>query len=63
MKAGVLPGDILVKLDGEEIRALEDVSLIMRSKTVGDSIDIRILRDGEEMAFRAYFTESADHPG
>jgi uncharacterized iron-regulated protein len=63
MKAGVLPGDILVKLDGEEIRAMEDVSLIMRSKTVGDSINIRILRDGEEMAFRAHFTESANHPG
>jgi uncharacterized iron-regulated protein len=63
MKAGVLPGDILVKLDGEDIDAMEDVQLIMRAKKVGDSIDIAVLRDGEEMAFRGHFTETAEHPG
>jgi hypothetical protein len=35
----------------------------MRSKSVGDSIDIGILRGGEEMTFRARFTEAVDHPG
>jgi len=63
MKAGVLPGDILLKLDGELVRTMEDVSIIMSSKVTGDSIDIRVRRNGEEMAFRAFLTETAPSPG
>jgi uncharacterized iron-regulated protein len=62
MRAGIRPGDILVRLDGERIRTMSDVSLIMRAKALGDTIDIEVLRDGEEMAFRAHLTEPLDHP-
>jgi membrane-associated protease RseP (regulator of RpoE activity) len=62
-EAGLRSGDILVKLDGHVIQTMEDVSLIMGSKAVGDSIDIKVLRDGVEMAFTAYFRKTAEHPG
>jgi membrane-associated protease RseP (regulator of RpoE activity) len=63
MEAGVRVGDVLVGLDDVEIRDMEDVTIVMRSKTVGDSIDIRVLRDGSETTFRARFTEPASSSG
>ena len=63
MEAGVRVGDVLLGLDDVEIHDMEDVTIVMRSKTVGDSIDIRILRNGEETTLRARFTEPANLSG
>ncbi len=60
MEAGIRVGDVLVRLDDVEIRDMEDVTIVMHSKTVGDSLDITILRDGAETTLRARFTEPAN---
>lgn len=45
-----LGGDIILELDGNQIRKLDDILVyLQREKTVGDTMDVTILRDGNEM--------------
>ncbi len=45
-KAGVLPGDRIVAVDGQEIAKTSDLSRAIRTKAVGDSISLTLARDG-----------------
>jgi serine protease Do len=45
-EAGIEPGDVIVEVDGREVRSPADVANIIRSKRPGDSITIVIERDG-----------------
>lgn len=45
-----LGGDIILELDGNQIRKLDDILVyLQREKTVGDTIDVTVLRDGQLM--------------
>ncbi len=45
-----LGGDIILELDGNPIRKLDDILVyLQREKTVGDTMDVTILRDGNVM--------------
>jgi S1-C subfamily serine protease len=45
-----LGGDILLELDNNQIRKLDDILVyLQREKTVGDTMQVTILRDGTEM--------------
>lgn len=45
-----LGGDIILELDGNQIRKLDDILVyLQREKTVGDTMDMTILRDGQLM--------------
>lgn len=45
-----LGGDIILELDGNQIRKLDDILVyLQREKTVGDTMDVTILRDGQLM--------------
>ena len=46
-KAGALPGDIIKSLDGRELRTLNQLITMLRSKRAGEEVKIEILRDGE----------------
>ena len=46
-KAGALPGDIIKSLDGRELRTLDQLITMLRSKRAGEQVKIEILRDGE----------------
>ncbi|MBR2811541.1 MAG: PDZ domain-containing protein, partial [Solobacterium sp.] len=48
-KAGLQPYDRIVSADGEEIMSYVDLRWVMRNKKVGDSIDLVIERNGEQM--------------
>ncbi len=47
--AGIKEGDIITEIDGKSINKDEDFALIIRNKKVGDTISIKILRDGKEI--------------
>lgn len=47
-KAGIRKGDIVTELDGDAIRSMDDLILQVRRKKVGDTIELTILRGGEE---------------
>lgn len=46
-RAGILEGDIILSIDGEEVRE-RDVATIVRSKTVGQNSTLIVLSGGEE---------------
>ncbi|MEN9920128.1 MAG: hypothetical protein RL538_21 [Candidatus Parcubacteria bacterium] len=46
-KAGITEGDIILSVDGEELRD-KDFSSVLRTKTVGQTVTLEILSKGEE---------------
>jgi carboxyl-terminal processing protease len=52
-KAGILAGDILYKVDGEEVYSLstEEISKKVRGEE-GSEVEVTIIRDGEEKTFK-----------
>ena len=51
-KAGILAGDILFKVDGEEVWSLtaDEVALKIRGET-GTKVDVAVVRNGKELSF------------
>ena len=52
-KAGILAGDILYKVDGEEVYSLstEEISKKVRGEE-GTEVEVTVIRDGEEKSFK-----------
>jgi hypothetical protein len=48
-KAGLQGGDVLVEFDGKPIKNLYDFTYALRSKSVGDTVEVRVLRDGRPL--------------
>ena len=47
-KAGLQPGDVIVAVDDDTVRSMDDLTLAVRQRSVGDSVTITLWRDGEE---------------
>ena len=45
-EAGLIIGDIIVKLGGEDVRSTDDISRIVDGKDPGDELDIEVVRAG-----------------
>ncbi len=50
-KAGIQEGDIIVSLDGEPIKGFNSLASEVRENEPGDKVEIRVLRDGQELTF------------
>ena len=46
-KAGILPGDVIVSIDGEAIRKSHDLPIRVARHTPGDKVKIGLIRDGK----------------
>ena len=46
-KAGALPGDIIKKVNGKNIKTLDGLISFLRGKKAGDEISIEIIRNGQ----------------
>jgi serine protease DegQ len=46
-QAGIEPGDVLVELGGERLDSVEDLLTLLRRRSPGDEVVIRIVRGGE----------------
>lgn len=52
-KAGLLPGDIIARVDGEEVTGLDLFEVVSRIKgPEGTSVNITVIRDGESLDFK-----------
>lgn len=51
--AGIKARDILVKLDGEDVRSFNEMQGILFSQEIGDEIEAVIVRDGKSMTVKA----------
>jgi len=58
-KAGVLLGDVLVKLGGEVIRDTDDIQKLLGFSKVGDKLEAAVLRAGSAMEFPITLTDRA----
>ena len=52
-KAGLKPGDVIVRFGGKTITGLEDLSYALRDKKPGDEVEVVVVREGKEMVLRA----------
>ncbi len=52
-KAGVAPGDVIVEVDGEEISGASDLRNTIGLKRTGDTVKLKVLRDGKMKKFTA----------
>jgi putative serine protease PepD len=48
-KAGIKPGDVIIKFEDTEISNSDELIVAIRSKDVGDTVTIVLLRDGERI--------------
>lgn len=60
--AGFLAGDIIVDVEGVEIRTMEDFVVELRLFHVGDSIEVTVHRDGEPITATVVLDERPEDP-
>ncbi|MFT5448486.1 MAG: Do/DeqQ family serine protease [Gammaproteobacteria bacterium] len=60
--AGLRPGDIVMELNGHPIRRAQELSNALGVLVVGDSVDLRILREGKEQLVSAIIAKRAPPP-
>lgn len=58
--AGIVTGDIITAVDGEQISDATDLQLAIRSHNPGDEVTLTINRDGQTMDVRVTLGENAD---
>jgi len=59
-KAGVEEGDIIVEIDGDKLDEDNSVVSLLGQKRVGDSVELKINRDGEELTLHAVLEAAPD---
>ena len=47
--AGLMPGDVIVKFDGKDIKESRDLLRLVASMPVGRSVDVVVVREGKEV--------------
>ena len=57
-KAGLMVGDCVLEMDGKSVSSKEELSSIISSHKVGDSVKIKIYRDGKEQTVTAVLEEN-----
>lgn len=55
--AGIKKGDVLVKLDGRQIKTMADIDAVKKAHKAGDSVDAVVNRDGTVLTLKVTFTE------
>lgn len=62
-EAGVLPGDIIIGLRGKPVTDLESLTRAKLGSSAGDSAELKLWRDGEEITVIIIFDEvTPEHP-
>lgn len=56
-KAGLKEGDIIVEIDGKKIKSYNDIMNIIANHKIGDTITIKVLRDGDTKSFKVTLTK------
>jgi serine protease Do len=59
-KAGILEGDIITKIDGQDIRGEDGLAKVIATKKTGDTAQVEIWRDGETEIVSATLTEFSE---
>lgn len=60
--AGVLPGDVILAIDGVEIRVFADLSLVISQRRPGDTITLEVAREGKTIKLPVALGDRKDAP-
>jgi serine protease DegQ len=52
-EAGLEPGDVIVGIDGQELRSVEDLFAALRRMSPGDEVTLQVIRDGQQTELQA----------
>lgn len=55
--AGIKAKDIIISIDDKEIKTMDELNTYKYSKKIGDTIKIKVNRDGKELEFNVQLTE------
>ncbi len=55
--AGLQPGDTILSIDGHDIVSSEDVAVAINADQVGQTITVRVSRNGQEQTFQVHLGE------
>lgn len=55
-KAGVKPGDLIVKVDGQRVKTFDELKEIKNSKNDGDTVTLEVIRDGKTKTLNVTLT-------
>ena len=58
-RAGLLPGDVIIRFDGQRISTADDVVLAIRAREIGDEVEITYLRGSSQNTTRATLVKRA----
>jgi putative serine protease PepD len=59
-EAGLLPGDVIIEIDGDAVTEAVDVRDAILDKEPGDTVEITVVRAGEEMTLEAELGSRGD---
>jgi serine protease Do len=59
-RAGLRSGDVVVRIDGERVGSLERFGQLVRSAAPGQTLRVRVLREGKEVEVGVVATEQGD---
>jgi S1-C subfamily serine protease len=62
-KAGLKEGDKIIAIDGENIKASKQIGKIINDKEVGDTVELKIERDGKKKTITCEITKRKDYEG
>ena len=48
-RAGVRVGDVVVSVDGVDVRSMDDLILLVRRRKAGDTVKLKVIRDGKPL--------------
>jgi serine protease Do len=60
-KAGLQGGDVIVEIDGQKLDEANGLVSLLGKKKVGDTVDIKVLRNGEEIVVSATLEASPEN--
>ncbi len=55
--AGIKKGDVLVKLDGKQIKTMSDIDAVKKLHKAGDTVDAVVIRGDKTLTLKLTFTE------
>ncbi|MGQ9778926.1 MAG: S1C family serine protease [Bacillota bacterium] len=59
-KAGLVPGDVILAMDGKPIRGMEDLVKATRSHKAGEVVKLTVVHRGKEIEFEVKLAEQPD---
>jgi serine protease Do len=61
-QAGLRPGDVILEVNGKNINDTHQLLILIASFHVGDKVNVKVSRDGQEKTFQVTVAERKDRP-